>query len=223
MSTSIVLTYMDEITDFVVLKDYGEGGEATRKYFHVSWGILAVSTLVNMLMAWLGNKKKGKIAICRAVILALLQLNPLVHGLSLWRGVEQNELDTIHPNTMFTAVRIIELLFEVMPETVLQLFVIYHTKDVSGVVQFSILSSIASAAFIMTDNSMMKERGMMVSERRGDVPDVQNLHGFVSHRMYRSADPTLTPTMVLSQVLGLTKLPFKLECSSFMGVTSRVV
>ena len=44
-----VLTYMDLITDFLVLKEYGEGGEKTRGYFHISIVILAVSTLVNVL------------------------------------------------------------------------------------------------------------------------------------------------------------------------------
>ena len=176
MLLSIVLTYMDLITDFLVLKEYGEGGEGKRKYFHISIAILAVSTLVNMLAAWIANKNKGAKAIGKGVVLAVMQLNPLVHGLNVWRGVENSEDDTVPPFLMFLAVRVGELIFEVMPETVLQLFVIYHTKEISWLSVFSILSSVASAAFIMTDCSMMFERGQMVSERRGDIPDVQNLH-----------------------------------------------
>jgi hypothetical protein len=73
---------------------------------------------------------------------------------------------------MFLAVRLGELIFEVLPETVLQLFVIYHTKDISWTSIISILSSVASAAFTMTDNSMMFERHMMVSVRgEKAIPD----------------------------------------------------
>ena len=164
---SIFLTYTDEVTDFVVLKDYGEGGDETRTFFHISIGILTIPTLSNVFLAWIANKKKGKIAISKGAILAVLQLNPIVHGLNTWRGVETREDDVLDPLVMFLAVRLSELLFEVMPETVLQLYVIYRTNNTSGVVIFSIMSSIVSAAFIMTDNSMMYERSRMVSKEGG--------------------------------------------------------
>ena len=172
MLLSMVLTYMDLITDFLVLKEYGEGGEGMRKYLHISIAILAVSTLVNVFAAWIANKKKGTKAIGKGVVVALMQLNPLVHGLNVWRGVEQSEDDAMPPIFMFLMVRMGELIFEVMPETVLQLFVIYHTKDISWTSTISILSSVVSAAFIMTDNSMMYERHVMVSVRGEKViPD----------------------------------------------------
>jgi branched-subunit amino acid transport protein AzlD len=76
------------------------------------------------------------------------------------------------PFYFFIIVRMGELIFEVMPETVLQLFVIYHTKDISWTSTISILSSVVSAAFIMTDNSMMFERRLMVSVRgEKAIPD----------------------------------------------------
>ena len=137
MLLSLVLTYTDLITDFLVLKEYGEGGEKTRGYFNISIAILAVSTLLNVLVAWIANKKKGAKAIGKGVVLAVMQLNPLVHGLNVWMGVEQSEDDVIPPFVMFLMVRVGELIFEVMPETVLQLFVIYHTKKISWVSTFS--------------------------------------------------------------------------------------
>eukprot|EP00520_Triparma_pacifica_P001364 CAMPEP_0118655510 /NCGR_PEP_ID=MMETSP0785-20121206/12966_1 /TAXON_ID=91992 /ORGANISM="Bolidomonas pacifica, Strain CCMP 1866" /LENGTH=518 /DNA_ID=CAMNT_0006548251 /DNA_START=323 /DNA_END=1875 /DNA_ORIENTATION=- len=164
---SLVLTYTDVITDFLVLKEYGEGGTKTRKYFQTSGGILIVSTLMNILGAWLANKNKTTAVKLRAMFLALIQLNPLVHGLNAWRGVKQSEDDTIHPFLIFLMVRIGELIFEVLPESVLQLFVVYHTKKVSFTVVFSILSSLASAAYIMTDSSMMDERLCMSAQKRG--------------------------------------------------------
>jgi hypothetical protein len=171
MLLSITLTYVDLITDFLVLKEYGEGGEAMRKYFHISLTILAVSTLWNVFVAWIANKKKGTKAVGKGLI-ALIQLNPLVHGLNVWRGVDQSEDDEVDPFLIFLMVRVGELIFEVMPETVLQLFVIYHTKDISWTSTISILSSVVSAAFIMTDNSMMFERRLMVSARgEKAIPD----------------------------------------------------
>jgi hypothetical protein len=172
MLLSITLTYVDLITDFLVLKEYGEGGEGMRKFFHISIAILAVSTLWNVLGAWTATKKKGTKAVGKGVLIALIQLNPLVHGLNVWRGVENSEDDVVDPFIMFIMVRMGELIFEVMPETVLQLFVIYHTKDISWTSAISILSSLLSAAFIMTDNSMMFERGKMVSVRgEKAIPD----------------------------------------------------
>ena len=76
MLLSVVLTYLDLITDFLVLKEYGEGGEKTRGYFHISIGILAVSNLINVLAAWIANKKKGTKAIGKGVVGAVMQLNP---------------------------------------------------------------------------------------------------------------------------------------------------
>ena len=81
----MLLTYVDLITDFLVLKEYGEGGEGMKKYFHISIAILAVSTLVNVFVALIANKKKGTKAVGKGVVVALMQLNPLVHGMSVWR------------------------------------------------------------------------------------------------------------------------------------------
>lgn len=159
---SLVLTYTDVITDFFVLKEYGDGGTKTRKYFQTSGGILIVSTLFNILTAWLANKNKTTAVKLRAMFFALVQLNPLVHGLNAWRGVKTSENDTLDPFVVFLMIRIGELMFEVLPESVLQLFVVYHTKKLSFTVIFSILSSLASAAYIMTDNSIMTERSGMV-------------------------------------------------------------
>jgi|AACY02.8.fsa_nt_gi hypothetical protein len=138
MLLSIVLTYNDLITDFLVLKEYSEGGEGTRKYFHISIAILAVSTLSNMILAWGANKNKGTKAIGRGVVLAVMQLNPLVHGMNMWRGVGNSEDDAVDPGTVFVMVRVIEIIFEVIPETVLQLFVIYHRKEISWMSVYSI-------------------------------------------------------------------------------------
>ena len=60
--------------------------------------------------------------------------------------------------------RMFELIFEVIPEIVLQLFVLYRTKEISWVIGFSIFSSVVSAAYITTDCTMMFERSMMVSK-----------------------------------------------------------
>jgi hypothetical protein len=157
MLVSISLTYADLITDFLVLKEYGEGGDETSKYFRISIVILAVSTFINVLIAWITSANKGVKAAIKNVTIALFQLNPLVHGLSVWRGLDQSEEDVVQPIVAFTLVRVCELLFEVLPEAVLQIFVVYRSDDISWVMACSILSSVASAAFIMSDANMMAE------------------------------------------------------------------
>jgi hypothetical protein len=156
-----------------------------------------------------------------------------VHGLNVWRGVENSEDDEVDPFLMFLLVRMGELIFEVMPETVLQLFAIYHTKDISWTSAISILSSVVCAAFIMTDNSMMLERNLMVSVRgEKAIPDFTHpltpLHRILGlfaspHRMLRSADPTLTPIKASFLHMDPTLPQFNSECSSLTGDSSLVV
>mmetsp|Transcript_16944 Transcript_16944/g.34881 ORF Transcript_16944/g.34881 Transcript_16944/m.34881 type:complete len:667 (+) Transcript_16944:181-2181(+) len=175
---SLVLTYTDITFDFLVLKEYGEGGEKMKKFFLVSCSILVVPTLVNVVLAWITTRKGKPSDMIRAVVAALLQLNYIFHGLNVWRGVGKREEDLAGPLELFLVGRVLEVVCEIIPETILQLIVIFHTEGiVSNTMKFSILSSVASAAFILTDSSMMMEKLCMSSQNRG--PYSHPNHGFV--------------------------------------------
>lgn len=61
--------------------------------------------------------------------------------------------------------RIIELVFESLPESVLQSYILLNSKseEISGIMVFSIFASLAAAAFIMPDNTISYERNGMDS------------------------------------------------------------
>ena len=174
---SLVLTYMDLITDLFVTKEYSEGGSSTRKFFHISIGIIITQTLCNIIISLIANSNKSLPSKSLGVLIALIQLNPLAHGLKVWRGVATSVDDVLQPFHVFIMVRVVELIFEVMPGMALQLYGIYHATHISNTVVFSVLSSVASASFIMTDNGIMYERGEMSKQKRG--PYSHPLFGFI--------------------------------------------
>ena len=148
-------------------KGYPESSEMS-KYFHSSIVILAVATLVNITVSYAASMDKKPVDKLKNVSLALLQLAPLVSGINVWRGEPHSEADTMSPFLSFICFRLTEIIFEVLPQTMLQLYVVYRTRNVSSIAVFSLVCSIMSAAFMMTDNSMMYERNEMSSQKRGE-------------------------------------------------------
>ncbi|GMH59885.1 hypothetical protein TrRE_jg7563 [Triparma retinervis] len=100
-------------------------------------------------------------------------------------GNETSEDDAVQPIIMFIVVRSFELLLEVMPETVLQLYANLHAEDISSLATVSIFSSIASAAFIMMDSSILFERHVMNQQIRG--PYSHPIIGFIPTDGYHNA------------------------------------
>jgi hypothetical protein len=112
----VLLTYNDEGTDIQMMFKYKKGGEATAKYFGISLAILVVQTLVAMALSSIQNRKKSTVAKIKGLLLALLQLQPILHAYAVWRGDEQREDDTTNPLTNFMFQRGSEIVFEVIPE-----------------------------------------------------------------------------------------------------------
>ena len=153
----------DEYTDYLVLMVFWNGGEDTRKYFDISLGILIVPTMMNMLTGVIQNSRKGWKKMVMGVVVGLLHLNPLVHGFAVWRGAGVAEDDVMDPVQFFIMGRVCELLCEVLPEFILSFYFVMHSETVDRNVIMSMVVGVASAAFTMIDNSVMQERGDMVS------------------------------------------------------------
>ena len=72
-----------------------------------------------------------------------------------------------NPDLMLGATRALELVFESLPESVLQSFIIFQLLQegmegtVSKLMMFSVLCSLFAAGFIMTDTSITSERAGM--------------------------------------------------------------
>lgn len=132
----------------------GQEDEDMMKYCKISLAILIVPTVINVVIALLETARESLMKELLAVACAVLQLNPIVHGVAMWRGEEQGEDDVMPYVVLFMGNRMIELLFEVLPEVTLQLYVMFKTGEISKLAVFSIASSLLRAAFTMADCSV---------------------------------------------------------------------
>ncbi|GMI29865.1 hypothetical protein TeGR_g14601 [Tetraparma gracilis] len=195
---AVVMQYMDEISDFVVLHELWNGGKPN-EFFHTSLAILCVPLALNVFFAVIMNAKKGKKAQVIGVLAALLHLTPAMHGAAMWKGEEQKETDVMHPGLLFMIGRITELLFEGLPELALSLLLAFRGQSSPKIIA-SLALSVASAAFVMMDVSVGFERGVMNGQKRG--PHSSPVFGYLP----------LNPTLTKAQQAGL--------CAFFAGTVS---
>jgi hypothetical protein len=89
----------------------------------------------------------------------------------------QDETTTLAPMMLFVMTRSSEVIFGILPECTLQLYALYHVEKVSDLALYSVVSSVLSSAYTMTDASIMIERSMMNSQMRGVAS--HSLHGYM--------------------------------------------
>ena len=96
------------------------------------------------------------------MLAAVLHLGPAMFGAATWKGEGMTEDDAMPPGDMFLILRVIQLLFESLPELTLTLLLVLRGQSSWRVVA-SIAMSVASASFTMMDVSVGFERSRMVS------------------------------------------------------------
>ncbi|GMI41435.1 hypothetical protein TeGR_g10266 [Tetraparma gracilis] len=195
---AVVMQYMDEISDFVVLHELWNGGKPN-EFFHTSLAILCVPLALNVLVAVIMNAKKGKKAQVIGVLAALLHLTPAMHGAAMWKGEEQKENDVMDSGMLFMMGRITELLCEGLPELALSLLLAFRGQSSPKIIA-SLALSVASAAFTMMDVSVGFERMCMNAQKRG--PHSSPVYGYLP----------LDSTATKAQQAGL--------CAFFAGTVS---
>ena len=163
IARAVLVQMSDEITDALVLVQEYNGGKPSR-FFWSSLVILSVPLAANIWFAIQFNKKKGGKVQAMGVLAAVLHVSPVIHGMKVWKGEGATE-DEEDPYRMFLLGRIVELIFESLPELILQLHMVYRGK-VSRTVMASLSMSVASASFMMMDASVGWERQEMVSRHR---------------------------------------------------------
>ena len=162
---SIVIQFLDEASDTLVLVDEYNGGDPSR-FFWASLAILCVPLAANIWAAIMWNKKKGKTAQATGVLAAVLHLTPLLHGMKVWKGEGFQADDVVDPYFAFILGRVSELIFESLPELILQLYMVFRGRT-SPTIVASLSMSVASASFMMMDASVGFERKDMNKQIRG--------------------------------------------------------
>jgi len=163
------------ITDVLVIKQYHRDGEMG--HFRLALGFMVFTAFLHALTAFVNLHRKQLSESVPRVVASLCLLSPLLDGYSVWSGREQDADEIFPPLMMLAATRSIELLFESLPESILQVAIFVKTENPTSLQKFSILSSIVASAFTMADTNVTTEQSAMNSQRRG--PYTHTLYGLV--------------------------------------------
>lgn len=92
-------------------------------------------------------------------------LGPILDDYNVWTGKEQDNEEAFGPAEMLVVSRVIEFIFESLPESVLQTYVLLNSSsvEISDIMLFSIFAYLAASVFKMTDSSVAYERSCMTS------------------------------------------------------------
>ncbi|GMI27722.1 hypothetical protein TeGR_g375 [Tetraparma gracilis] len=168
----LTLCYQDIITDVLVGIQYYKTGQTDAS--KASFGVLGVAVYFHMGLSYAQNKRKPMRVRAFYMLTAMFMLTPIIESYNVWCGKEMTDDELFPAVLLMVATRAIELIVESLPESVLQLNIaLRNVNAVDPVMVFSICSSLASAAAIMTDTNISFELNIMNKQDRG-----RNTHPF---------------------------------------------
>ncbi|GMH92162.1 hypothetical protein TL16_g12264 [Triparma laevis f. inornata] len=147
------LGYADVLTDFLVAKSYYDVGKVGTAYAMAVFAVFSI--VIQALFTFFQYGRKSKRERLGHTLLALLGLAPLPEGWSVWTGKEDVEL-MFTGGQMYAAMIVIEIGGESIPESIIQIGGLLDTNygDIQTIQIIGVISSIVSAAFIMTDANL---------------------------------------------------------------------
>ena len=152
---TLVLGYVDVVTDFLVAQSYYDAGEVGTAQATAGFAILAI--VIQAMFTFFQYAKKPWKEQGGRTLAALLGLGPLLEGLSVWTGKEDSDLLLSGPK-MYAFMKAVEIAFESIPESIIQLLGLLKAKvgEIQTIQIIGIISSIVSGAFIMTGKNCAK-------------------------------------------------------------------
>ena len=162
------------MSDIIMVTKYH--AEGRQRFATASIICITLCLMWQSLMVYGQNAKKSRGGQIQEQLILFSLLKP---GVDAWRCatfvVSNREEDTtIDPRTELTVARCIELAFESIPGTVLQLAALVHAEEVDNVAYFALLSSIVTAgsisAYMSWDWDMDKEMREGESSFYGYIP-----------------------------------------------------
>ena len=167
---SLVCTYGDLISDALMVNYYWENNMMGK--FYTCLTILAGSLGAQGLISWILNNHLPPTKRLVRVMQGVCCMNPALYAYSHWSGHEREEGSNVTPMQLLTYTKLVELLFESLPQMAVQLSAIFDLiveggggVDILPVV--SIIFSVAAVGFAVTDLGMMFERNTMALSIRG--------------------------------------------------------
>jgi len=100
------------ITDVSVIISYLDNGDTKQAYFLIA--MMSLSIVIQLLIAYIQNRKKGKWALIRELLIVLSGLKPAVDAYRVATGYD-DELNTFEPLTDMVMGKSTELACESIP------------------------------------------------------------------------------------------------------------
>ncbi|GMH53840.1 hypothetical protein TrLO_g14765 [Triparma laevis f. longispina] len=167
MSLTLLLGYMDIITDLLVAKSYYEVEDYTTAYGIAGCALLAI--LLQAVVTFFQYGAKHVPERLGRTFVALVGLGPLVEGANVWTGKEDPELVCKGPQ-MYAIIKAFDIAFESIPESIIQIGGLLNANSENNVKMIHIIgvfSSMVAGAFIMTDGNF----GMILNKHLGSPGD----------------------------------------------------
>lgn len=174
IATGATVSILDMASDVYMVYQYSATGQTTAAISVLC--ILAVSTVVQMLIVYLQNKRRGWGIIIREFILVFSCLKPAVDAYRVIRGGDVDPLLVLEPLQEVAFCKFAELGSEAVPAGVLQMSVLVTSSKMTPAALASILLSACSAG--LTSATMSYDYDTSPTKRR----DAPSMYGMVPDR-----------------------------------------
>ena len=153
------------VSDLLMLRFYKDTGD--HKSYITSLIILMWAMSAHVVNSLSQNKHSSLKIRALRVLQTLFLLNPVVHTYGKWSGKVTEEGATMNSNGLLMFTKLIEMIFEALPQLILQVGALMRADSIALLPAVSICLSVATAGFLIADLSVGMERGMMTDNFRG--------------------------------------------------------
>jgi len=206
----LAVSQVDLVTDLLMLVEYSR--QADREgAFVASACIMGLGWLAHIGMAFWSNTGRSASAVAREVLIAATFVAPVVGTYRFVVGAELDENSTANmtPLLMYVFVKGIELIFESIPESILQASVLLQSEAGDGAMStlsvVSFAASLLAAGLLVADLNHTMENDNMKAQQ---TPGVHPLYGFLRTSARGQAAFFLSSWAFLSAYLACTVLAF---------------
>lgn len=178
------LSFVDVVFDFMMIRQYQEDGQA--HFANATMISIGISLALQVFLIFMQNRKRGKRVVLRECLFVVTFVKP---GVDVWRvshGNKQEPLTIFDPLVEMIYTRIMELIAESIPGTIIQTLAILYGQN-STIAWLSLLFSILTSTFITT--AITVEKDVEIKSRRKNP----SVYGFLPlHSVGRSLLISLT-------------------------------
>eukprot|EP00620_Florenciella_sp_RCC1587_P004656 CAMPEP_0182601048 /NCGR_PEP_ID=MMETSP1324-20130603/91289_1 /TAXON_ID=236786 /ORGANISM="Florenciella sp., Strain RCC1587" /LENGTH=832 /DNA_ID=CAMNT_0024818957 /DNA_START=193 /DNA_END=2691 /DNA_ORIENTATION=+ len=206
----LAVSQVDLVTDLLMLVEYSR--QADREGALVASAcIMGLGWLVHVGIAFWSNTGCSASAVAREVLIAATFLAPVVgtYRFAVGAELDENRTAILTPLWMYLLVKLIELVFESIPESILQASVLLQSeagdRAMSSLSIVSFAASLLAAGLLVADLNYTMENDRMKGQQ---TPGVHPFYGFLRTSARGQAALFLSSWAFLSSYLACTVFAF---------------